>query len=604
MKDIQNRLASADEEERRLAVRALTGFPFQEVKSLAISALGDESWRVRKEAVDILLSFSPDETLARELINLLAIPGNPGLRNSVVEVLQSVGERVLPQLVEQLSHEDAGMRKFLVDIMGGIGSAEILPELSAVLHDDDPNVAAAAAESIGLIGDEAALPALLHALERDDLLIRYAILEALVKIGRPVPISHVTQIAADPLLKKALFECLGVIGAVEAIPLLVEGVREGARNVREAALVALEAIRSRASAAEQADSIDPQLKALAGGVVVEYLMSMRESLDRKVKAAAISILGVVNDIRALDVFIKEYKDENLREISLSALREMGAAAGLQLAERFSDADDESRCIIAHISGELLLPEYAAIMLAGLDDPLPLVRALSAEAIGKSGRVELIPRLVELLGDQQLEVSRRATGALVRLATIDREVVAGSALLLSESDSPECRLQAVRLLAALADTSHLTLLSKDEHALVRREAITSLGELRSPESSGRLSMALADEEADVRLAAAAALAWKGFADESGALVLALDDPSARVQVAALRSLGKRGDKNALAKVISLLQGSTGMLLIAALQAAAMLDPDKAVPWLEKEQHNADAEVARVARDLLQQQVDAL
>jgi HEAT repeat protein len=604
MEDIQKRLASADEEERRLAVRALTGFPFQEVKKLAISALGDESWRVRKEAVDILLSFSPDEELSRELIALLAHPGNPGLRNSVVEVLQSVGEGVLPHLVEQLSHEDAGMRKFLVDIMGGIGSPVILPELSAVLDDDDPNVAAAAAESIGMIGDEAALPALLRALERDDLLIRYAILEALVKIGQPVPFSHITRIAGDPLLKKALFECLGVIGSTEAIPLLVDGIQERARNVREAALVALEAIRSRAAAAELADCIDPQLKELAGGEAVEYLMSMRESLDKKVKAAAISILGVINDIRALDVFIKEYRDENFREVSLNALREMGPVAGLQLAELFPGADDESRCIIAHISGELNLPEVSSVMLAGLDDPLPMVRALSAEAIGKTGRVELIPKLVQLLGDRQVEVSRRATGALVRLSDIARENVSGAALLLSESESPECRLQSVRLLAALRDPAHLTLLSKDENPLVRREAITSLGELRYPESAGRLSMALADEDPDVRLAAAAALAWEGFADESGALVLALDDPSERVRVAALRSLGRRQDKEAFPKIVPLMKEATGMLLIAALQTVALIDPEKALPWLEKEQHNADAEVARVARELLKKQAEAL
>jgi hypothetical protein len=51
-------------------------------------------------------------------------------------------------------------------------------------------------------------------------------------------------------------------------------------------------------------------------------------------------------------------------------------------------------------------------------------------------------------------------------------------------------------------------------------------------------------------------------------------------------------------------ATGMLLIAALQTVALIDPEKALPWLEKEQHNADAEVARVARELLKKQAEAL
>lgn len=175
LENLLKSLASPDEEERRLAVSTLAGFPFERIKHLALSALGDESWRVRKEAVDLILSVSPGEELSRELVSLLIVRENTGLRNSVVEVLQTVGEKVIPHLVEHLAHEDAGVRKFIVDIMGGIGSKAALPELTVALADSDANVAAAAAESLGTIGDCGAVPYLLKTLERDDLLIRYAI---------------------------------------------------------------------------------------------------------------------------------------------------------------------------------------------------------------------------------------------------------------------------------------------------------------------------------------------------------------------------------------------------------------------------------------------
>ena len=597
IEDLLKRLESSDDEERRVAVSALAGFPFQRIKNIALSALGDESWRVRKEAVDLILSFSPEEELARELVSLLTVQENAGLRNSVVEVLQTVGEKVLPQLVEHLAHEDAGVRKFIVDIMGGIGSVSILPELAAALDDSDSNVAAAAAESLGAIGDAGAVPYLLKSLARDDLLIRYAILEALVKIGTPVPLGLITPLAGDSLLKKALFECLGVIGDIGSVSLLVDGLTDRARNVREAALTALEMIRQRTSAGDFLKTAGERLKEFAGTDAVEYLIALRESSDLKIKIAAVVLLGFVGDLRALSVFIKGCGEENLQRSSLEAIRKLGEAAGPQLFDRYNKAAEEERCVIVYISGEIRLPESRDIVTAALKDSSLMVRALAAEASGKSGLTELIPLVVRLLSDDSSEVRRRATAALVRLAGVARETVADSAVQLSESDNPDCRLQSVKLFGALKESGHLTFLSKDEDYLVRREAIAALGELKAPEAAGRLAMALADEEADVRLAAATALGWSGFIDESSALVLALDDSSQRVQAAAIKSLGRRGDLPAFDRIGAFTGSASGMLKITAMQTLVQIDPARAAAFLAQATKDSDAEVARVAMNLI-------
>ncbi len=597
VEQLRNKLGSADEEERRSAARSLAAHPLAEVRDLAFAALGDESWRVRKEAVDLMLSYVPDENLARDLISLLSTQDNAGLRNSVVEVLQTFGSRVLPQLVEALGHEDPGVRKFIVDILGGVGDVAAIPELSAVLADQDPNVAAAAAESLGLIGDELALPHLLNALGRDDFLFRYAILQALVRIGRPVPLGMIVPLAENPLLKKALFECIGVVGNPDAVLHLTDGLHDRARNVREAALVALDSIRGRSSREEVEGAIDPCLRELSGTDTVEYLLLTGESNDRKIKSAVISILGAIGDARAFDLFVKEYRDESLQPVVLQALHDMGSSAGEVLRSRFETGEDEERCIIAHLCGELCSPECVRIAASGLHDPVPLVRALSAEAAGKALMTGLIPSVIALLDDSSADVRRRATGALVRLAAVEGESVAGAAVKLADSPDPDGRLQSVRLFAALGDAGHLGLMSKDEDPRVRREAVSSLGELHSQESSGRLIMALTDEDPDVRVAAATVLGWPGFADESGALLMALNDSSPRVQVAALKSLGRRREQSALEKITPLLENSTGMLLISALQAAFQISPEKALPYLLKAEQDDDYEVVRVARGLI-------
>jgi len=597
IEDLQKRLESCDEEDRRSAVSALAGFPFQRVKSLALSALGDESWRVRKEAVDLILSASPEEELARELISLLTVHENAGLRNSVVEVLQAIGEKALPHLGEYLTHEDAGVRKFVVDIMGGIGSPTVLPELSLALSDADSNVAAAAAESLGVIGDAGAVSSLLQALERDDLLIRYAILEALVKIGTPVPLGSITPLARNPLLKKALFECLGVIGDLASVPMLIEGLVDRARKVREAALAALYMIWQRSSAADFAKIVTGGLTQVSVTESVEYLISMVDSSDFRIQSAALKLLGLVGGVRGLDVFIKGCRNESLQQESIGAIRNLGVAAGAPLYERFKLANEEDRCIIVYISGEISFPESRDIADIALNDSSPMVRALAAEAIGKSGLTDLIPRLVTLLNDESPEVRRRATMALVRLATVARESVAESAIHLAEADNPDCRLQAVKLFGALREVAQLIFLSKDEDYLVRREALVVLGEIKNPETSGRLVMALADEEADVRLAAATALGWSGFSDDSSSLVLALDDSSQRVQVAAIKSLGRRRQLSSFERVAEFTNSASGMLKITALQSMVQIDPSRAATFLEEAMNDPDEEVATVAANLL-------
>lgn len=595
--DLLKRLESSDEEVRRVAVSALAGFPFQKVKDFALAALGDESWRVRKEAVDLILSVSPGDELARELVSLLTAHGNAGLRNSVVEVLQTVGERALPHLVEHLSHEDAGVRKFIVDIMGGIKSPSILPELATALCDSDSNVAAAAAESMGVIGDASAVPHLLKSLERDDLLIRYAILEALVKIGMPVPIETITPLAGDAILKKALFECLGVIGDMASVPILAEGLVDRARNVREAALAALDMLRQRSSSDDFMKSAGEKLKSFSGTDSVEYLISMAGSSDLKIQRAALTFLGFVGDLRSLDLLVKGCRNENLLQTSLEALRNMVGQAGPSLLEMFRTAEEEERCIIAYISGELSFPEGKQIAVEALCDQSLMVRAIAAEAVGKSGFTDLIPALVRLLSDHNTEVRKRSTTALVLLASVARDSVSESAGHLAESDDPDCRLQAVKLFGALKDVGHLAFLSKDEDYLVRREAITAIGEIKNPEAAGRLTMALADEEADVRLAAAIALGWSGFVDDSGSLALALDDSSQRVQVAAIKSLGRRRDPLFFDKVAELTGSSSSMLKISALQAIVQIDPVKSSLFLEAALQDQDEDVANVAANLL-------
>ncbi|HTP64079.1 MAG TPA: HEAT repeat domain-containing protein, partial [Geobacteraceae bacterium] len=260
---LAGQLRSVDEEERRAAVIGLAGFPVAETKEQLYTALGDASWRVRKEAVDALLAVPLPLEIIEEIVNLLA-SDNAGLRNSAVEVLERVGAPAMPVLCRHVEDSDHDVRKFVMDILGTIGDDRAVPLLAKALDDPEPNVCAAAAENLGKIGDGKAVPHLLRALEKNDIWLRYTILEALGKIGKTVPMAVIAPLAGEKLLTRAVFDCLGAVGDEEAIPLLLEGIRDRVKNLREGAVVALMKVRDRLPAEAARQLVDEKLEGFNG----------------------------------------------------------------------------------------------------------------------------------------------------------------------------------------------------------------------------------------------------------------------------------------------------------------------------------------------------
>ncbi|WP_318258722.1 HEAT repeat domain-containing protein [Geobacter anodireducens] len=141
-------LQSSDEETRRRAVLDLATVSLDDARELLFVAMGDGSWRVRKEAVSLLLGMCPDKGTIEGIIGLLASVDNAGLRNSAVEVLEGLAGRAVPALLAHLKDDDRDVRKFVVDILGTIGDRSSIPALIDALDDPDPNVSAAAAENL------------------------------------------------------------------------------------------------------------------------------------------------------------------------------------------------------------------------------------------------------------------------------------------------------------------------------------------------------------------------------------------------------------------------------------------------------------------------
>lgn len=595
--NLADKLESPDEETRRLAVAALGSYPLEQVKGLLFRGLGDGSWRVRKEAGDALLKASFSGEVIEELIDMLRSHDNAGLRNSAMELLERLGEQAMPNLCRHADDPDHDVRKFVLDIMGNIGDATAVPLLVRALDDLDLNVSAAAAENLGKIGDPQAVPDLLRALSKPDIWFRHNVLESLGKIGRPAPVSAIIELASENLLKKAVFDCLGAIGDREAAPFLVEGLAERVRNAREAAAISLLKVRDRLAPDEAEQEVDSRLRALRGFPLIEGLLASMDTQDRKLKEALVRILAAIGDERAASRLLHACRDERLRSHCLQAFGNMGEAGAVSLLDAFSTADEDERCFIAYVCGELRYEGCAPLLGEGMRDASPMLRRVSALAAGKMGLASVLEDIVPLLDDSEPEVRKGAIEALSLLAEHERSTVLTLAQMLVNDKLPEKRRDAAILLAALKDVEKLSLLIKDEDAVVRMAAVSSLARLRATTSVGHLVMALVDENNDVRVAAAAALGEIGGPEVIEPLLLILQDDDPWVQCAALKSLGKLRDEQALQAIVRIQENADGMVMIAALEALAEIGGAVALYMVKQALDNPDEEVVKAAVNIL-------
>jgi HEAT repeat protein len=266
-------------------------------------------------------------------------------------------------------------------------------------------------------------------------------------------------------------------------------------------------------------------------------------------------------------------------------------------DAYSAADDEHRCYIAYLCGELGAKESAGTLVMGMHDPNHVLRRVATIAAGNIGDKALISELEGLLEDEEMDVRVSAVESLGRLASYDEQAVLAVATRLSKADLAERRRSSATLFAALRDTDRLARLIKDEDSGVRKAAIFALAELRASSSVNHLVMALVDEEPDVRMSAAGALGALGGEQAVQSLLVALKDQNQWVKCAALRSLGALHVAEAEPSIVELIDQSEGLVLIAALRTLQEINSDRAIQLARQALEHSDKEVVKAALEIL-------
>lgn len=574
-------LKSHDEEKRRQAVKFLGELRDRKLINTLIEAMGDQSWRVRKEATEAVLSFR-DPDVVWSLIPGLRDGSNAGLRNSVLEAIIRIGPEAVPAVAGLLKDEDQDVRKFAADILGGIETPETIPLLIAALDDEEENVVATSAEYLGKRGDRRAIPPLLRLLKKDGFWIRFCALRAIGFLADEELEDEILPYLEDKELRKEAIDVLSRIGSKESFSRLTGIYPLSGPKERIRIMGALAGILGRISdrdAGSARDLIAILVRADLGDALADHIRENILEGNREKRMLAVTIAGYFPSPSIMEALVGLILDSDEEDDQWEAVcRSISEFPEEYLSSLFPYLISESTITkrkIARILGYMQYAPSLPKILPLVHDEDGHVRASIAVSLGHIGDKSAIMPLCNLLGDPYPDVREAAVRALLEMAPKDesangmiKEIILSSL----EEDNEMAREACLMVLAELADISVIPLFKrflKDTSARVRKVALSGLGRLNTDHAMDIILTALTDEDPDIRTEAIRHLGNNGGGKYRNAVAAMVSDEDDAVAAEALRSLTAFSGEDPFEILRLSARESSGLKQLAAIRALCSL-----------------------------------
>ena len=608
---VESLLRDIDPEARRRAAQLLPGILGPEAVALLVRALGDEDWRVRKEAAAASTSVEPREAVLTGLFDALSDRDNVGLRNASIEALMRIGRDAVPRAVEALRTADADARKLLVEVLGSVPDLAGTVALTRAIADPDVNVRVAAAEALassGLAGDEArrlAVAGLVTLLAAQETLERLSALNALGKLEARLPWSVCEPLTRDPMLRRHAIIAASRSGDPGAVAALASAIGDPQIAVSRDAIIALvDCLRAEASGED--------LRAVARGVL-DGSETARRSVrgfaanvdDRQARGAALVILGLLQVPTDVPEIVRGLSDDDVAQQAEQGLRWFGTEAVPALLVEGKRSLPPLRAATLSVLPTLIEQADETTLLAlreALDAPSAEVRIAALQAIAHAGCGADLAVLAEHATSPDPRVAAAASLGLTSLA---RRHVA-LARRLAEGVPPDapnavvgCLLRGATAhapgpLEGTSEALDLVFLRgalDHDDTFVRRAAVDALASIGGPHAAVVTARALADEERDVVLTAVRALGHMGQTDHLLGLLSGVKD--AVVISATLRALCEASPADAFLVAGPLLTSEDPLLASSAALAIGQLRGARRDEGLFVALEHADADVVKSA-----------
>lgn len=559
------------EPDLRERLQTFTGDP-DELWHLCRPALAGTDLEERKAAIAALSNQASPDAHLPHLLAAVREQENANLRNAALEILGNLGPEVIPQLIGQLDDADAETRKFLIDVLGLIGSPVAAPRLAGMLRSDDANVRFAAIEALGKLAIPMAAEAILqHLRTTRDATETFVSLEALSHcVSRRavdrLDLDALEPLRDDPLLTRPLLHLLAALRTPEAdaflwawLPRLDEiRIQEAAKLLGGLPPDRLAATTTRLGRA-RLDLEAPVLR------------SLFRAIDPEVRAGTVWLAvwsGRIDPL--LESFERDRVDEaHLLEAAPFAPADLFAP----LFRNLRGADRERARVLIELAGRIGAAEQIDALLY-LGEIHPPLRARVFRWAASLGDIDVLDWLPGLLAHpDQLDL---LVAGLRDLLPVAHERIMAILRPWSEeleaSDEWRTFLVLVEQLNLVALRNRVEIAWKRADPELRSAALTVLAHFRLEHARHYLSLALADESAQVRLTAAEILADVARPENESEVRTLLRDPAAWIRAEGLRTLLRLRGGEALESVERALDDPAPIVRLQALRALRSLHAD--------------------------------
>lgn len=501
-------VGSMSEEEKVAFAGSIGNLQFDDNRDLFTALLGDESFRVRKTALESLLRAQDPDILTGLFIDIINSQDNAGLRTAGVEGLTKTGKKAIKHIIRAIDADQWELSKLLVDVLGDIGDPEVIPVLIKLTSSPQQNLSTAATEALGKIGTEDVIPSITGLLKQKEVYIVFSAIEALANLGKKgfrIPIADIVPLMEDPLLKKAAFDLIGATHDPAVVSYLIEGIKDNKRSNRDAAARSL---------LQLYDSLNEQDAAFVRSSVRQsnihdsYIMEkMLSSVDSATVKAGIRILGWSGEKSALGTILKYADDPDLTVACVAALIDRGDSVRSDVVALLVGNKSVSQ-IKAGLLYLSQLPDSPDAPPEGLSylletDETEEIPVLLARIFGTFLDANSLKLLVKLMGSDDKAVTGASIDSFVKVGKNipDQALVMIHGMV--HSSDYLLRLAAAKLVASFYKedmAEDIKTLLNDSEAAVRAAMIASIGTLSLNNFGEDIQMALADENRDVRIEA--------------------------------------------------------------------------------------------------------
>ncbi|GBE01320.1 putative lyase [bacterium BMS3Bbin06] len=558
--------------------------------SVIIDSFKDESWRVRKTALDVLMDNYPAEGYIRDLINLLYLEDNAGARNTAIEALTRLGKKGLPNLIKAFDTDNRDVRKFIIDVIGIIGGTEVTHLLLKAIRDEDENVRASAVEYLGKLREPSVTDALINIIEEEDVWTAYPAVNALGMIGdRKVIPFLIKSLGNRPLTEPAL-RSLSAFSEPDTLQYVIPLLRDQRRSIQEETLRTIERYYENGVSEEY---ISERLVELVGADAFEICLKYTSHNNPEVKKAAIITLGLLHDHRAVMQLLDLAEDENLRDIVKRALVFMGKKDPGLFPELLHTVTPEKRRLIVDSMADIGAPGYIDIFTGLLHDRDGHVIVHAVRGLGRIGDKKAVDNLLSILGHPYPDVQEALIGSLTKL----KDRIDPSHLMDGLRSANEViRRNSVTLLGELRSEyalQELSLTLGDPSVGVRTAAVTAISRIRWKDTLKYIKMALSDESPEVREVATGCLAIFDNDEALEALRVMAKDSEGSVRAMAARTLSSIRNEGAVETLINLLHDRNGFVVTQAIESLSAFNHPSARKELLGLLNFPDREIKRTA-----------